>query len=94
MSEANRDPQPLVPCLFEYPIDGRQVMCERLYETTEGVYVRILDGDECNRQPYLISKRYYAAIVPMERVMPGITPPCNCNPENQAPAVPSTMPQA
>jgi hypothetical protein len=80
--------------LFLYPIDGLLVMCERLYETPKGVFVRILGGDEPDRQPYLINKRYCAAIVPMERVMPGINPPCNCNCENQASAEPSTVPQA
>lgn len=82
MTASRRDPKPNVPGLFLFPIDGLQVMCERLYETAKGVYVRILDGDEPDRQPYFITKRYFAAIVPMERVMPGLTPPCNCEHKN------------
>lgn len=94
MTASRHDHKPEVPGLFLYPIDGLQLMCERLYETAKGVFVRILDGDEPDRQPYFISRRYYAAIVPMERVMPGLTAPCNCHREDQTPADPSMLPQA
>jgi hypothetical protein len=80
--------------MFLYPIDGLQVMCQRLYETAKGVFVRMIDGDEPDRHPYFISKRYYAAIAPMNRVVPGLIPPCNCRRESRAPADPPTPPQA